>query len=70
MKVKRLPQDDILLEVVKNLQEIIWGKITFGVKRFIKSFIENLLKEELTEKLGASRYERCAGRKAWGMISP
>jgi len=65
MKAKRLPQDGIVLEVVENLQEIIWGKIASGVKGFIKSFIENLLKEELTAKLGASRYERSAGRKAY-----
>ena len=65
MKARRLPQDGIVLEVVENLQEIIWGKIASGVKGFIKSFIENLLKEELTAKLGASRYERSVGRKAY-----
>jgi len=65
MKAKRLPQDGIVLEVFENLQEIIWGKIAAGVKGFIKSFIENLLEEELTAKLGASRYERSAGRKAY-----
>jgi len=65
MKARRLPQDGIVLEVVENLQEIIWGKIASGVKGFIKSFIENLLEEELTAKLGASRYERSAGRKAY-----
>lgn len=65
MKAKRLPQEGIVLEVFENLQEIIWGKIASGVKGFIKSFIENLLEEELTVKLGASRYERNAGRKAY-----
>ncbi len=65
MKARRLPQESIVYEVVENLQEIIWSKIAFGVKSFIRSFIENLLKEELTEKLGASRYERCARRKAY-----
>jgi len=65
MKAKRLPQDGIVLEVIENLQEIIWSKIASGVKGFIKSFIENLLEEELTTKLGASRYERSAGRKAY-----
>jgi len=62
MKAKRLPQESIVLEVIENLQEIIWGKISFSVKGFIKSFIEHLLEEELTAKLGASRYERIAGR--------
>jgi len=65
MKAKQLPQDGIVLEVIENLQEIIWGKIASGVKGFIRSFIENLLEEELTEKLGASRYERNARRKAY-----
>ncbi len=65
MKARRLPQDRIVLEVVENLQEIIWDKIASGVKGFIKSFIENLLNEELTVKLGASRYERTSGRKAY-----
>jgi hypothetical protein len=51
MKAKRLPQEEIVLEVVENLQEIIWGKIASGVKGFIKSFIENLLEEELTARL-------------------
>lgn len=65
MKAKRLPQDGIVLEVIENLQEIIWDKIASGVKGFIKSFIENLLEEELTSKLGAFRYERSSGRKAY-----
>lgn len=65
MKAKRLPQEGIVLEVIENLQEIIWGKIASGVKGFIKSFIENLLQEELTVKVGAPRYERSAGRKAY-----
>jgi putative transposase len=65
MKAKRLPQEGIVLEVIENLQEIIWGKIASGVKGFIKSFIENLLEEELTAKVGAPRYERSAERKAY-----
>jgi transposase-like protein len=65
MKAKRLPQEGIVLEVIENLQEIIWGKIALGVKGFIKSFIENLLEEELTAKVGAPRYERSTERKAY-----
>jgi len=65
MKARRLPQEDIVLEVVENLQEIIWNKISSGVKRFIKSLIENLLEDELTERVGADRYERKKGRKAY-----
>jgi len=36
MKARRLPQDGIVLEVLENLQEIIWGKIASGVKGFDK----------------------------------
>lgn len=50
---------------MENLQEIIWGKISSGVKGFIKLLIENLLEEELTAKVGAPRYERYAGRTAY-----
>lgn len=48
MKARRLPQEGIVLEVVENLQEIIWSKIGSAVKRLIKSLIENLLVDELT----------------------
>jgi hypothetical protein len=43
MKAKRLPQEDIVLEVIENLHEVIWSKISSGVKNFIKMFIEDLL---------------------------
>jgi hypothetical protein len=52
MKARRLPQEDIVLEVVENLQEIVWSKIASGVKGFIKTFIEDLLKQELSDKVG------------------
>lgn len=65
MKTRRLPQEDIVLDVVENVQEIIWSKITSGVKGFIKSFIEKLLEDELTEKIGADRYKRKQERKAY-----
>jgi len=65
MKAKGLPQEGIVLEVIENLQEIIWGKIASGVNRFIKSFIENLLEDELTTMLGAERYERKRSRRAY-----
>jgi hypothetical protein len=55
MKARRLPQEDIVLEVVENLQEIIWDKINSGVKLFIKTLIETLLEPGLTEALGAKR---------------
>lgn len=65
MKARRLPQESIVLEVIENLQEIIWSKIAKSVKRFIKELIENLLEEELTAKLGAERYERTNERRAY-----
>ena len=65
MKARRLPQEGIVLEVVENLQEIIWSKVGSAVKRLIKSLIENLLEDELTELLGAGRYERSSKRKGY-----
>ena len=65
MKAQRLPQEGIVLEVIENLQEIIWSKISSGVKGFIKTFIENLLAEELSAKIGAGHYERTQGRRAY-----
>jgi len=65
MKARRLPQEGIVLEVIDNLQEIIWGKIEEKVKGFIKKLIEDLLEEELKEKIGASRYERSEDRRGY-----
>lgn len=65
MKARRLPQESIVLEVVENLQEIIWAKIASGVKGFIKTFIENLLREELSGKIGARQYERTESRRGY-----
>ena len=65
MKARRLPQEDIVLEVVENLQEIVWSKIASGVRGFIKTLIEDLLKEELSDKVGAERYERTKTRRAY-----
>jgi transposase-like protein len=65
MKAKRLPQEGIVLEVIENLQEVIWAKIASGVKRFIKGFIENLLTEEVTDRIGAGRYERSNKRQGY-----
>ena len=65
MKARRLPQEKIVLEVVENLQEIIWAKIASGVKGFIKTFIESLLREEVSAKIGARRYERNQSRRGY-----
>ena len=65
MKAKRLPQEGIVLEVIENLHEVIWAKTASGVKRFIKEFIENLLTEEVTDRIGAGRYERSTRRQGY-----
>lgn len=57
MKARRFPQETIVLEVVENLQEIIWAKIASGVRDFIKRLIENLLREEFSAKVGVGGYE-------------
>jgi len=65
MKAKRLPQEGIVLEVIENLHEVVWSKIASGVKKFIKGFIENLLTEEVTARVGAGRYERSSKRQGY-----
>jgi putative transposase len=65
MKAKRLPQEDIVLEVIENLHELVWAKIASGVKKFIKGFLEDLLAEEVTARIGAGRYERNHKRKGY-----
>jgi putative transposase len=65
MKAKRLPQEGIVLEVIENLHKVIWAKIASGVKRFVKEFIENLLTEEVTHRIGAGRYERSSKRQGY-----
>ena len=65
MKATRLPQEGIVLEVIENLHEAIWAKTASGVKRFIKEFIENLLTEEVTDRIGAGRYERSTRRQGY-----
>jgi len=64
MKARRLPQEGIVLEIMENVQEIIWSTISSGVKQFIEMFIENLLRDELSAKIGARRYERNKNRRA------
>jgi len=65
MKAQRLPQEGIVLEIMENLHEVIWSKIASGVRKFIKGFIENLLTEELTARVGAGRYERSSKRQGY-----
>ena len=38
MKAKRLPQEGIVLEVIENPHEVVWAKISSGVKKFIQGF--------------------------------
>jgi putative transposase len=65
MKARRLPQESIVFEVIENLQEIIWDQIGKGVRRFVRGFIEEVLEQEFTEKVGAERYERSEKRKGY-----
>ena len=65
MKATGLPQEDIVLEVIENLHEVVWAKISSGVKKFIKGFIEDLLTEEVTARIGAGPYERSSERQGY-----
>jgi len=64
MKAQRLPQERILFDALANFHKM-WGKITFAVKGFVKTFLEGLLEDELSAVPGADRYERSTKRKGY-----
>jgi putative transposase len=61
----RLPQEKIVLDVLENLQGLIWSWIDRSIKGFLKEMVEGLLEEELNHYLKAGRYERTCGRKGY-----
>ena len=64
MKARRLPQEEIVFDVLANFHEML-GRIAFAVKGFVKTFLESLLEDELSAVPGADRYERSPKRKGY-----
>jgi transposase-like protein len=52
------------LEVIENVQEAIWAGITGSVKAVLHRLVDMALADEATERVGAGRHERSAGRRA------
>ncbi len=52
------------LEVIENVQEAIWAGITGSVKAVLHRLVDLALQDEATERVGAGRHERSAGRRA------
>ncbi|MBC7084597.1 MAG: transposase [Firmicutes bacterium] len=53
------------LELIENLTERAWAEIEDKIMYALKTFIEELLEEELTQRLGADRYERTEERMGY-----
>jgi len=52
------------LEVIENLQEAIWAGISGSVRAVLHRLVDMALGDEATDRVGAARHERSAGRRA------
>jgi putative transposase len=52
------------LEVIENVQEAIWAAVPGSVRAVLHRLVDLALQDEATERVGAGRYERSAGRRA------
>ncbi len=52
-----------VLEVVENLQALLWGRIEEGVGKLVKTLVEQSLEAEAKEVAGAERHERTPRRR-------
>lgn len=52
-----------VLEVIENLQALLWGRIEEGVRKLVKTLVEQSLEAEAKEVAGAERYERTPQRR-------
>ena len=52
-----------VLEVVENLQAILWERIEEGVRKLVKTLVEQSLEGEATQVAGAERHERTLHRR-------
>lgn len=54
-----------VLEVVENLQAILWERIEEGVRKLVKTLVEQSLEGEATQVAGAVRHERTLHRRRY-----
>src|SRR3990170_3346970 len=52
-----------VLEVVENLQALLWERIEEGVRKLVKTLVEQSLEAEATQAAGAQRHERTVHRR-------
>jgi len=52
-----------VLEVVENLQAILWGRVEEGVRSLAKTLVEQSLEAKATKAAGAERHERTSRRR-------
>lgn len=52
-----------VLEVVENLQALLWERIEEGVRKLVKTLVERSLEGEATQAAGAERHERTPRRR-------
>ena len=52
-----------VLEVVENVQAILWGRIEEGVRNLVKTLVERSLEGEATQVAEAERHERTPRRR-------
>jgi putative transposase len=52
-----------VLEVVEDLQALLWERIEEGVRKLVKTLVEQSLEGEATQAAGAGRHERTSRRR-------
>jgi len=65
MKIKERVIGDSVAQEKAVWQEDIWQGIGLLVKAGLKTFLENLLKEEIAQSIGANKYQRRESRKGY-----
>jgi transposase-like protein len=55
---KRLPTTKSVLEIARDVQSAIWTEISTTILKGLKSLLEGLLEDQVTEAVGVGRYER------------
>jgi len=58
MQEYQIESEEAALEPIENLTEQAWAEIEGKIMGALKMFIEELLEEELSQRLGAEKYER------------
>jgi putative transposase len=62
-KAATTASEQTVLEVVENVQAILWGRIEAGVRKLVKTLVEQSLEGQATEATGAERHERTPHRR-------